>query len=63
MRIARALRDRTVWINEHNKLMPEAETGGCRQSGLGRLHGYDALEDFTELKHIYQAPVALSLTS
>jgi hypothetical protein len=63
MRIARALRDGTVWINEHNKLMPEAETGGCRHSGLGRLHGYDALEDFTELKHIYQAPGALSLTS
>jgi acyl-CoA reductase-like NAD-dependent aldehyde dehydrogenase len=34
----------------------EAETGGYRQSGLGRLHGYDALADFTELKHIYQAP-------
>ena len=61
MRIARALRNGTVWINEHNKLMPEAETGGYRQSGLGRLHGYDALADFTELKHIYQAPGALSL--
>jgi betaine-aldehyde dehydrogenase len=61
MRIARALRNGTVWINEHNKLLPEAETGGYRQSGLGRLHGYDALADFTELKHIYQAPGVLSL--
>ena len=34
-RIARALRSGTVWINEHNKLLPEAETGGYRQSGLG----------------------------
>ena len=53
-RIARALANGTVWINDHNKLMAEAETGGYRHSGLGRLHGYDALADFTELKHIYQ---------
>lgn len=51
-RMARALRNGTVWINDHNKLFAEAETGGYRQSGLGRLHGYDALADFTELKHI-----------
>lgn len=54
MRVARALRNGTVWINEHNKLFAEAETGGYRKSGLGRLHGYDALNDFTEIKHIYQ---------
>lgn len=56
LRVARALRNGTVWINEHNRLSAEVETGGYRQSGLGRLHGYDALADFTELKHIYQAP-------
>lgn len=54
-RVARALRRGTVWLNDHNKLFAEAETGGYRQSGLGRLHGYDALNDFTELKHIYNA--------
>ena len=53
-RVARALANGTVWINDHNKLLAEAETGGFRHSGLGRLHGYDALADFTELKHIYQ---------
>ncbi len=58
-RVARALRNGTVWINAHNRLLPEVETGGYRQSGLGRLHGYDALADFTELKHIYQAPGVL----
>ncbi|MGU3421829.1 aldehyde dehydrogenase family protein [Methylobacterium sp. D54C] len=56
LRVARALRNGTVWINDHNKLFAEAETGGYRQSGLGRLHGYDAFMDFTELKHVYQAP-------
>ncbi|WP_247888768.1 aldehyde dehydrogenase family protein [Azospirillum brasilense] len=55
LRIARALRNGTVWINDHNRLFAEAETGGYRQSGLGRLHGYDAFADFTELKHICQS--------
>jgi acyl-CoA reductase-like NAD-dependent aldehyde dehydrogenase len=54
MRVARALRDGTVWINDHNRLFAEAETGGYRRSGLGRLHGYDALIDFLETKHIFQ---------
>ncbi|WP_165421194.1 aldehyde dehydrogenase family protein [Bradyrhizobium sp. Leo170] len=54
MRVARALRNGTVWINDHNRLFAEAETGGYRRSGLGRLHGYDALIDFLEIKHIYQ---------
>jgi betaine-aldehyde dehydrogenase len=54
MRVARALRNGTVWINDHNKLFAEAETGGYRRSGVGRLHGYDALIDFLEIKHIYQ---------
>lgn len=55
MRVARAVRNGTVWINDHNKLFAEAETGGYRRSGLGRLHGYDALIDFMETKHIYQS--------
>ena len=53
-RLARSLRNGTVWINDHNKLFAEAETGGYRRSGLGRLHGVDALLDFCELKHVYQ---------
>jgi acyl-CoA reductase-like NAD-dependent aldehyde dehydrogenase len=54
MRVARALRNGTVWINDHNRLFAEAETGGYRRSGLGRLHGYDALIDFVEIKHVFQ---------
>lgn len=54
MRVARALRNGTVWINDHNKLFAEAETGGYRRSGIGRLHGYDALIDFMEIKHVFQ---------
>jgi betaine-aldehyde dehydrogenase len=54
MRVARALRNGIVWINDHNKLFAEAETGGYTRSGLGRLHGYEALNDFVEIKHVYQ---------
>jgi len=54
LRVARALRDGTVWINDHNRLFAEAEAGGYRRSGLGRLHGYEGLADFLEIKHIYQ---------
>ncbi|MDB5840896.1 MAG: aldehyde dehydrogenase family protein [Herminiimonas sp.] len=54
MRIARALRNGTVWINDHNRLFAEAETGGYRRSGMGRLHGYEGLADFLETKHIFR---------
>lgn len=54
-RLARAARRGTVWINDHNRLFAEAETGGYRRAGIGRLHGREGLVDFTELKHIYQA--------
>lgn len=54
-RVARALRCGTVWLNDHNKLMAEAETGGYRESGLGRLHGLEGLNDFLETKHVFQS--------
>ena len=53
MRVARRLKFGTVWLNSHNRLMAEAETGGYRESGVGRLHGVEALNDFLETKHIY----------
>lgn len=52
-RVSRALRSGTVWLNDHNKLFPEAETGGHRDSGFGRLHGMDGLNEFLSTKHIY----------
>ena len=53
MRVSRAIRMGTVWLNSHNRHMAEAETGGFRESGMGRLHGPEALHDFLETKHIY----------
>lgn len=51
--LARRLKFGNVWINTHNRLFAEIETGGYRESGLGRLHGVDGLNDFMETKHVF----------
>ena len=53
MRMARKLKFGTVWLNSHNRLLAEVETGGYGESGIGRLHGIEAMNDFLETKHIY----------
>ena len=53
MRMSRRLKFGTVWLNCHNRLLAEVETGGYRESGIGRLHGTEAMNDFLETKHIY----------
>ncbi|MCS4505587.1 Phenylacetaldehyde dehydrogenase [wastewater metagenome] len=53
-RVARGIRSGTVWINDHNKLFAEAETGGFGESGVGRLHGAEAMAEFLETKHIHE---------
>lgn len=53
MRMGRNLKFGTVWMNCHNRLLAEVETGGYRESGIGRLHGMEAMNDFLETKHIY----------
>ena len=34
------------------RLFPEIETGGYRESGLGRLHGVEGLEAFLQTKAV-----------
>ncbi|MEO1081718.1 MAG: aldehyde dehydrogenase family protein [Pseudomonadota bacterium] len=53
LRVSRRVRSGTVWLNSHGRLIAEAETGGYGESGLGRLHGIEALNDFLETKHVY----------
>lgn len=50
-RAAARIRSGTVWINSHGRLLPETETGGYKQSGVGRLHGVEGLNDFLQTKH------------
>ena len=52
MRIARQLEAGTVWINNWAVVYDESEEGGYKQSGLGRLNGASAIEDFVEYRTI-----------
>ena len=50
-RVAARIKAGTVWINMHGRLAAEIETGGYKESGLGRLHGVQGLEEFLQTKH------------
>jgi acyl-CoA reductase-like NAD-dependent aldehyde dehydrogenase len=52
LRVAGRLDVGTVWINDWAVVHDEAEEGGFKQSGRGRLNGPAALDDFRETKHI-----------
>lgn len=51
-RVSAAIRAGSVWINAHTRLFPEIETGGYRESGIGRLHGVEGLEAFLQTKAV-----------
>ncbi|MCS5688243.1 MAG: aldehyde dehydrogenase family protein [Acidimicrobiales bacterium] len=50
--LARRIESGTVWLNKHGQLHAEIETGGYKESGLGRLHGVEGLYEFLQTKHI-----------
>ncbi|MXI47078.1 aldehyde dehydrogenase family protein [Pseudomonas moraviensis] len=52
LRIAPKIEAGMVWINEWGALGEDTEEGGCKQSGLGRLNGMAAIDDFTEIRTI-----------
>jgi len=52
-RVASRLKFGTVWMNAHNRLFAEVETGGYGDSGYGKLHGVEGLNDFMQTKHFY----------
>jgi betaine-aldehyde dehydrogenase len=53
-RVAARLRHGTIWINDYNVYLPQAEWGGYRQSGIGRELGPSGLDEYRETKHIWQ---------
>jgi betaine-aldehyde dehydrogenase len=52
LRVAKALRFGTVWINDHIPLVSEMPHGGYKQSGYGKDLSMYALEDYTQIKHV-----------
>ncbi|MCW2941635.1 MAG: betaine-aldehyde dehydrogenase [Actinomycetia bacterium] len=53
-RVAGRLRHGTVWINDYHPYVPQAEWGGFKQSGIGRELGPAGLDEYREIKHIWQ---------
>ena len=53
-RMAAGLRFGTVWVNDFNVYFTQAPWGGYKQSGLGRELGRQGLEEYTEVKHVFQ---------
>ncbi len=52
LRVARQIDAGTVWINNWAVVYDETEEGGFKQSGLGRLNGVSAIDDFVEYRTI-----------
>jgi acyl-CoA reductase-like NAD-dependent aldehyde dehydrogenase len=50
---AARLRAGTVWVNDVHMVACELPFGGYKQSGLGRELGPDALDEYTEVKHVH----------
>jgi acyl-CoA reductase-like NAD-dependent aldehyde dehydrogenase len=59
LRVGRELDAGTIWTNTWAQIFDQMEEGGFKQSGVGRLHGQRALEEFQEIKHyVHPAPPA-----
>jgi aldehyde dehydrogenase (NAD+) len=53
LKVARAIRAGTVWVNTYNLYDPAAPFGGFKQSGYGRDLGREALDGYTESKTVW----------
>ncbi|MBA2763189.1 MAG: aldehyde dehydrogenase [Thermoleophilaceae bacterium] len=53
LEIAAQMRAGTVWINNWHQVDPALPFGGYKQSGVGRELGPDALNEYTEVKHVH----------
>jgi betaine-aldehyde dehydrogenase len=51
-RVARRIEAGTVWVNTYMRTFPEAESGGMKESGLGRSRGRFGIYEYLEPKHI-----------
>jgi betaine-aldehyde dehydrogenase len=52
LRVSRALRFGTVWINDHIPLASEMPHGGYGESGYGKDLSMYAVEEYTHVKHV-----------
>jgi len=55
LRVARRIDAGTVWTNTWGLVNDQFEEGGFKHSGVGRLNGLRALEEFQQIKHLVHA--------
>ncbi|CUB21513.1 Aldehyde dehydrogenase PuuC [Bacillus subtilis] len=53
MRMAKGIKAGTVYVNTYNMLDSTAPFGGVKQSGFGRELGIQAIDMYTNLKHVW----------
>ncbi|MQA06755.1 MAG: aldehyde dehydrogenase family protein [Streptosporangiales bacterium] len=51
-RVAEALDQGIVWVNDHHRLDPASPWGGLRDSGSGKEGGWESFHDFSHLKSV-----------
>ena len=56
LRVSLALEAGSVWVNDWARLHDQFEEGGFKASGVGRMRGFAAIDDFIEFKHIRLHP-------
>ena len=52
MRVSRAIRAGTVWVNTYRAVAVQAPFGGFKESGFGRERGEVALDEFTNIRNV-----------
>jgi aldehyde dehydrogenase (NAD+) len=52
-RVARRLEAGTVWINLYRAITYSSPFGGFKESGIGRLNGVDAVDEFLQTKSVW----------
>jgi len=67
MRVARAIKSGTIWVNTHKIGQPSVPMGGFKESGIGRENGIDAILEYLQIKNTYwnlnEDPIAWPLRS
>jgi len=54
-KLAARLKAGTVWVNTYGVLDPSMPFGGYKESGWGREHGHQVLDEYTETKSVCMA--------
>lgn len=52
-RVARRLEAGTVWVNLYRAITYNTPFGGYKQSGIGRLNGQEAIDEFLQTKSVW----------